>query len=78
MRNRREVPVAVVEQRLSNLAQGCLCESLSSRFADKDDSNMYRSGIDDFTIPACFRSYSQRCPSRSFRTFPTVELKQGN
>jgi hypothetical protein len=25
MRNRREIPVAVVEQRLSNLAQGCLC-----------------------------------------------------
>ena len=24
-RNRREVPIAVVEQRLSNLAQGCLC-----------------------------------------------------
>jgi hypothetical protein len=28
MRNRREIPVAVVEQRLSNLAQGCLCASL--------------------------------------------------
>jgi hypothetical protein len=28
MRNRREVPVAVVEQRLSNLAQGCLCTSI--------------------------------------------------
>ena len=27
MRNRREIPVAVVEQRLSNLAQGCLCTS---------------------------------------------------
>jgi hypothetical protein len=26
-RNRREVPIAVVEQRLSNLAQGCLCSS---------------------------------------------------
>jgi hypothetical protein len=26
-RNQREVPVAVVEQRLSNLAQGCLCTS---------------------------------------------------
>jgi len=25
-RNQREVPVAVVEQRLSNLAQGCLCK----------------------------------------------------
>ena len=25
-KNQREVPVAVVEQRLSNLAQGCLCE----------------------------------------------------
>jgi hypothetical protein len=24
-RNQREVPIAVVEQRLSNLAQGCLC-----------------------------------------------------
>lgn len=72
MRNRREVPVAVVEQRLSNLAQGCLCESLSSRFVDKDDSNMYRSGIDDFTIPACFRPHPQRCPSWSFRKFPTV------
>jgi hypothetical protein len=23
---KREVPVAVVEQRVSNLAQGCLCE----------------------------------------------------
>lgn len=28
-REEREVPVAVVEQRVSNLAQGCLCESLS-------------------------------------------------
>lgn len=26
-KNQREVPVAVVEQRLSNLAQGCLCMS---------------------------------------------------
>jgi hypothetical protein len=26
-KNQREVPVAVVEQRLSNLAQGCLCKS---------------------------------------------------
>lgn len=27
-RNRKEVPVAVVEQRVSNLAQGALCKSL--------------------------------------------------
>ena len=72
MRNRREVPVAVVEQRLSNLAQGCLCKSMSSRLAEMAKTDVYRSSIDDFTIPACFRSYSQRCPSWSFRQFPTV------
>jgi len=27
---KKEVPVAVVEQRVSNLAQGCLCGSSSS------------------------------------------------
>lgn len=27
-KNQREVPVAVVEQRVSNLAQGCLCKCL--------------------------------------------------
>lgn len=30
-KGRREVPVAVVEQRVSNLAQGALCESRVSR-----------------------------------------------
>jgi hypothetical protein len=37
MRNRREVPIAVVEQRLSNLAQGCLCESIIRYI--KDEAN---------------------------------------
>lgn len=27
---KKEVPVAVVEQRVSNLAQGCLCERIRS------------------------------------------------
>lgn len=30
--SRREVPIAVVEQRVSNLAQGCLCRFLVSLF----------------------------------------------
>lgn len=36
-RTQREVPVAVVEQRLSNLAQGCLCMFLPTLHLDSQD-----------------------------------------
>jgi hypothetical protein len=67
LRNRREIPVAVVEQRLSNLAQGCLCTSFIIMVMKGADR---RSCIDDFPIPTCFRFDSKRCPSWSFRMFP--------
>jgi len=71
-RNRREIPVAVVEQRLSNLAQGCLCTSL---FDCCDEAND-RSGINDFPIPTCFRFNSKRCLSWAFRMFPPFPIYQ--
>ena len=47
---KREVPVAVVEQRVSNLAQGCLCESSLDMANDRLDP-------DDQTLPTCPRSH---------------------
>jgi hypothetical protein len=71
MRNRREIPVAVVEQRLSNLAQGCLCTSSQILINGAND----RSCIDDFPIPTCTRFNSKRCLGWSFRMSPfTLKL----
>jgi hypothetical protein len=44
-RPRKEVPIAVVEQRVSNLAQGALCELLSARTTCADAVS--RPGVDD-------------------------------
>jgi len=65
--NQREVPVAVVEQRLSNLAQGCLCTSYSTSPSEAND----RLGAYDFTIPTCPWSYPKRRPSWSLRMSPS-------
>lgn len=66
-KGRREVPVAVVEQRVSNLAQGCLCAWISVKLFDYPN---LRSCFDDETVRACARSNSERCTRRTFRTYP--------
>lgn len=71
-RNRREVPIAVVEQRLSNLAQGCLCTFFKISLKAAND----RSCIDDIPIPTCSGFNSKRCLGWSLRTSLSISLSR--
>lgn len=69
-RNRREVPVAVVEQRVSNLAQGCLCEFTQFSLQGRERhgcADLTRFGAHDGSVPDCFGAHPKRCPCWSFR-----------
>jgi hypothetical protein len=79
---RKEVPIGVVEQRVSNLAQGSLCKWLALFRSNTHVivitvANKHRSGPHDCTIPACPRSDPQGSPGRSFCTSTQPRCVQG-
>jgi hypothetical protein len=79
---RKEVPIGVVEQRVSNLAQGSLCKWLALFCSNTHMivitvANKHRSGPHDCSIPACPRSDPQGSPGRSFCTSAQPLCVQG-